>query len=79
MEFAMHNHHARIDTHRVTLIAQESCATEGLCCNGDCNQGRACPRQPIQSVEDEFPLLWMAYGLVILFTVGLCALLVELS
>lgn len=72
-------HHARIDTHRVTLIQQESCATEGLCCNGDCNQGRDCPRQPVRSVEDEFPWLWMLYGMAILATVAACSLIAEFS
>ena len=50
-------------------------------CTGNCNQGRACdcvpdlpefaPIQPIQSVEEEHPLLWLLYGVLIVTVVGI--------
>lgn len=78
----MHNHFTRIDTrlHRATEV--DDCAPEGagrFCCDSQCQQGRDCPVRPIQTVEEEFPWLWMAYGVAILATVAACSLIVSVS
>jgi hypothetical protein len=65
--------------HRPTVMP-DACAEEGsgrFCCDQRCSQGRDCPVRPIQSAEDEFPWLWLAYGVVILATVAASSLLVE--
>ena len=36
-------------------------ALEQTCCTGRCNQGRACPARHIESVEQEWPWLWLVY------------------
>lgn len=37
------------------------------------------PVQPIQTVEAEFPWLWMLYGVAILATVAACSLIAGLA
>jgi len=55
----------RIDTHRPIQLEQ-SCAEEG---------GGWSPLDPIETVEAEFPWLWMLYGIAILATVAACSLI----
>lgn len=50
------SHQVNPNLHRVTIIQQESCATEGLCCTGVCNQSRDCPEH-LPSDDDNLGVL----------------------
>ncbi len=71
-------HLAYLDTHRITPImeyqdeasAPESMCNERFCCDSRCNQGRDCPAAPIKTVEEEFPLMWVLYGVAILLAIA---------